>query len=163
MLKIVEFLQATPSAQLSWKLVCFLCMSYIIRKKYQKIRVKSAKFRFLLVVWPCGELCWAFVLIVLCCFFLYDMLCLPCSHLFVYRVLGFEYLLDQQQFLLWTFIQLNFTPLKFAYISHHILPSELHLLLSSTGFPCSHPTLFWLPSRPPVATCSISTTLVRAG
>jgi hypothetical protein len=63
-------------------------------------------------------------MIMLCCFFLCDLLCLPCSHLFVYRVIGFEHLLDQQQFLL--FIQLSFTALKFAYISHHVLPSKLH-------------------------------------
>jgi hypothetical protein len=132
-LKIVEFLQATPSTQLSWKLLCFLFKSYIIRKNIKKIRAKSAKFGFLLVVWPRGEVRWAFVLIVLCCFFLCDLLCLPYSHLFVYRVLGFEHLLDYQQFLLWTFIQLSFTALKFAYISHHILPSKLHLLLSSAG------------------------------
>jgi hypothetical protein len=40
------------------------------------------------------------VLIVLCCFFLCDLMCLPCSHPFVYLILGFEHLLDQQQFLL---------------------------------------------------------------
>jgi hypothetical protein len=31
--------------------------------------------------------------------------------------------------------------LKSSYISHHILPSKLHLLLSIAGLPCSHPTL----------------------
>jgi hypothetical protein len=31
--------------------------------------------------------------------------------------------------------------LKFAYISHHILPSKLHILLNSIGLPCSHPML----------------------
>jgi hypothetical protein len=46
-------------------------------KKYQKIRAKSAKFGFLLVVWPPGELHWAFMQIVLCCFFLCNLLCPP--------------------------------------------------------------------------------------
>jgi hypothetical protein len=133
----------------------------VIQNKKYKNRTKSAKFGFLLVAWPRGELRWAFMLIVLWCFYLCDLLYLSCSHPFVYLVLGFEHLLDQQQFLLWTIIQLSFTALKFAYISHHILPSKLHLLLSSIGLPCSHPTLSWLPSRQPVATCSISRTLIE--
>jgi hypothetical protein len=53
-LKLVEFLQATPSIQLSWKLVCFLKW-YRITKNIKKIKAKNAKFEFLQVVWPCGE------------------------------------------------------------------------------------------------------------
>jgi hypothetical protein len=47
------------------------------QRKYQKIGAKSAKFGFLLVVWPCRELRWAFMLIMLWCFFHCDLLWLP--------------------------------------------------------------------------------------
>jgi hypothetical protein len=75
--KNVKFLYSTSSFQLSWKFLCFLFKWYRIGKNIKKIRAKCAKFRFLIVAWPRGELRWAFVLIVLCCFFLYDLRCLP--------------------------------------------------------------------------------------
>jgi hypothetical protein len=57
------------------------CASYLSdtesEKNIKKIWAKSENFGFLLVSWPCGELHRAFMLIVFCCFFLCDMLCLP--------------------------------------------------------------------------------------
>jgi uncharacterized protein YbdZ (MbtH family) len=56
------------------------CASYLsvtkLEKKLKKIRARSAKLGFVLVASPRGELCWAFLLIVLCCVFLRDLLCL---------------------------------------------------------------------------------------
>jgi hypothetical protein len=57
--------------------VCFRFKWCRMGKNIKKIRARSGKFGFVLVAWSRGELCWAFVLIVLCCFFLYDLLCLP--------------------------------------------------------------------------------------
>jgi hypothetical protein len=56
-----------------------------------------------------------------------------------------------------------FSIMKLHLSRHHILPSKLHLLLRRTDLTLHSPHALLIITRPPVATCSVSRTLVRVG